>query len=533
VKYSHGDLQAMIAQAFVKVDDAKERFLKCEKAVIAKYAKGESIYKKIKSNRDPLYVPLIKTTVQIIHSIFQTSFMNKKSPIEIDRVGERENDDDIRNALMAVVKHAWENSSHRVGLSKAVLSAITFPLGIVALFWDSHIQSIRTRFIPITNLAFDPNACDISDIEFVCYRSKISVREARENIESKFYKVDKNEPLFLSSESDNNRLKKDEIYVKSVKDGNSVWLLTTFINNRVVRDSVEFNELPFHFGYLVDNLPSIEEDIRDNESQIYGLSIPEILFELQREYNIKRNQKIDIVDRMINPPRTIDKNAGAVSISDIKANEPFIRVETAQGKSVSDVVHIDYVPSSIPVSEELALLDKEYEAASGINSILMGRTSPADRRAMGALQTVNASSSLRIESMMQTLVDTMLNSYANHFVKLVYYNTPDEEFISLTENSDIINLIGTLRQRVPLEMNVRVNFGTIISEEVKLSKLSSLLQILMQAGITNAVVIEKLIQDIMVLIQGENAAVEAIETPTPPPPSKEDIDRESMLRGGV
>ncbi|MDR0666291.1 MAG: hypothetical protein LBF71_02655 [Campylobacteraceae bacterium] len=535
MKYTPSDLQAMITSAFSKVENAKERFLKCECAVKAREYNPKKF--KTKNERDKLFVPLIKTTVQILHSIFQTSFMSKKCPIDIDRIGERENDADIRNALMAVIKHAWENSSHRIGLSRAVLSAISLPLGIAALFWDRQENRIRTRFIPITDIAFDPNAIDISDIEYVCYRTKVSIREVRENLKNGFYVLKDKGELFSESEHDNNRIQKDEIYVKSLnKSGERVWYLTTFIHNRIVRDKIEFRELPFHFGYLIDNLPDIEYDIDDNESYIYGFSVAEVLFELQREYNIKRNQKIRLVDRIIDPPRTIDKNSGAVSLSDIKNNEPFIRVETSQGKSVKDVVSVDYTPPQYPIGEELGLLNEEYEKVSGLNSILLGQTSPSDRRAMGALQTVNASSSLRIESMMQTLVDTMLNSYANHFAKLVYYNTTDSEFVNITENPEIINIIGTLGKRIPLEMNVRVNFGTVISEEVKLSKLSNLLQILMQSGVVNAVIVEKLIQDIMVIIQGENAAVEMIEPQqqeAPPSPTKEDIDREALLRGGV
>jgi hypothetical protein len=520
----------MIASAFDKVENAKPRFLKCQSAYRAQDQSPQH-----KNRRPKLYVPLIKTTVQILHSIFQTSFLSKKNPIEIDRVGERENDRDIRNALMSVVKHAWENSSHRIGLSKAVLSTISLPLGCVALFWKD--SQVKTRFIPITDIAFDPAAQDLNDIEFVCYRTKISVRETKENTKNGLYKISKNENLFAENEPDNNRITKDEIYVKGTnKSGERVWFLYTFINNRTVRDGVEFRELPFHFGYLIEELPDIEEDMRDEESHIYGYSVPEMLYELQREYNIQRNQKIDLIDKIINPPRTIDKASGAVSISDMKNNEPYIRVETTQGKSVRDVMNVDYIPSPYPITQDIEAVKQEYESASGINSVMLGQTSPADRRAMGALQTVNASSSLRIESMMQTLVDTMLNSYAIHFVKLVYYNTPDEEFISITENPKIINIIGTLGQRIPLEFNVRVNFGTVISEEVKLSKLSQLLQILMQSGVANAVVVEKLIQDIMVIIQGENAAIEQIETPKQepaPPPTKEDIDRESILRGGI
>ena len=89
------------------------------------------------------------------------------------------------------------------------------------------------------------------------------------------------------------------------------------------------------------------------------------------------------------------------------------------------------------------MLKSEYEITTGVNSVMTGQTSPSDRRAMGALQTVNAASSMRIESMMQTLLDTMLQSYAEHFVWLIYRYTSDEELISITEDEEIIQKIGS------------------------------------------------------------------------------------------
>lgn len=105
------------------------------------------------------------------------------------------------------------------------------------------------------------------------------------------------------------------------------------------------------------------------------------------------------------------------------------------------------VPPTYQLSEEIAMLSKEYEIATGVNSVMTGQTGPSDRRAMGALQTVNAASSMRIESMMQTLLETMLSSYAQHFVELLYRFVSDDEFIKITEDESVIEAIGTLTDR--------------------------------------------------------------------------------------
>jgi hypothetical protein len=517
-----GRLRNLISTAFSKLEEQEARFAKCEAAYRAKEPDADSsnTKKKKANNTDSrIFIPLIKSTVQIMHSIFQTSFMNKKCPIVIDRVGYRTPHDLIlRNTLAVLVKNKWEKSTHRRGLSKAALSAISLPLGCVALFWDNDKNDICSRFVPITNIAFDPEAPDFDSIEYVCCKNKVTLREVLDGIKSGLYDTEDSQS-FEDSEDMERRYKKEEIYVKSYANGKDIWTLTTFIEGKVARDGIVFGDLPFHFGYILDDLPSINIDKRDEEPQIYGLSVCEILYELQKEYNIKRNQKIDVVDMMLKPARVININAGAAAVQDITERRPYIRVKPDMGQRVEDVIKIDYQPSPYPIEAEIAMLKEEYEETSGVNSIMMGRTSPADRRAMGALQTVNASSSLRIESMMQTFADTMLNGYARHFVKLVYENASDEEFIAVTENPEVINIIGTKGQRAPIDFDVEINFGTVIADEVKLGRLQQLLQMLLQTPNTNPAVVTDITQEIMTIIQGENAAIESVIL-LPPPPSE-------------
>jgi len=48
--------------------------------------------------------------------------------------------------------------------------------------------------------------------------------------------------------------------------------------------------------------------------------------EIQKEYNIKRNQKIDITENQIDPSFIVDKTKGAVALSDVMARKKVIRV---------------------------------------------------------------------------------------------------------------------------------------------------------------------------------------------------------------
>ncbi|WP_149724857.1 hypothetical protein [Campylobacter concisus] len=506
----------LIERAFSDLEQHKKRFLECERAFRAEYEGEDNRTTKRKSSersRSKLYIPLIKTTIFIIHAIFKTSFMSDRCPIEITRVGRRsDNDLILQNALTAVLKNRWKKKEHRVGLSKAVMSALYLPLGIVNLFYDKEQGDIATRFIPITDLAFDKHASDINDIEYVCYKWRQSVRQVEEKIKTKFYKSKDKDRILGSKTEWSQRVQMKDIYKKIYVNGRQMWELKSFANDFLVRET-KFSTLPFHFGYCMDAMPSIDESTRENENAVYGSCVPEVVKEIQREYNIKRNQKIDITENQIDPSFIVDKTKGVVTVSDVMARKKVIRVETDMGTRVSDVIMPFPVPPTYQLSEEIAMLSKEYEIATGVNSVMTGQTGPSDRRAMGALQTVNAASSMRIESMMQTLLETMLSSYAQHFVELLYRFVSDDEFIKITEDENIIEAIGTVAERKAnrLDFDVSVNFGTTIANEVKISQLNGLLGVLAQNQISSPQITGEIVKEVLTLILGENAPIEQVD----------------------
>ena len=506
----------LIERAFSDLEQHKNRFLECERAFRAEYDGEDNRTSKRKSSersRSKLYIPLIKTTIFIIHAIFKTSFMSDRCPIEITRVGRRsDNDLILQNALTAVLKNRWRKKEHRVGLSKAVMSALYLPLGIVNLFYDKEQGDIATRFIPITDLAFDKYASDINDIEYVCYKWRQSVRQVEEKIKTKFYKSKDKDRILGSKTEWSQRVQMKDIYKKIYVNGRQMWELKSFANDYLVRET-RFSTLPFHFGYCIDAMPSIDESLRESENAVYGSCVPEVVKEIQKEYNIKRNQKIDITENQIDPSFIVNNAKGAVALSDVMARKKVIRVETDMGARVSDMIMPFPVPPTYQLSEEIAMLSKEYEIATGVNSVMTGQTGPSDRRAMGALQTVNAASSMRIESMMQTLLETMLSSYAQHFVELLYRFVSDDEFIKITEDESVIEAIGTVADRKAnrLDFDVSVNFGTTIANEVKIGQLNGLLGVLAQNQISSPQITGGIIKEVLTLILGENAPIEQVD----------------------
>lgn len=502
----------LIDDAFSKLENQKDRFLACERVYNATY--DDAHRRRLapqRSNiveRSRIYIPLAKTSIDILHSIFKSSFLGSGCPIEITRIGYNDDHDRaLRDALTAAVKAKWRENKHFIGISRAVLSALYLPLGVVSVYWSDG--DIQTKFIPINTIAFDPYASDINDVEYICYKFAKSRNDVKAKFKSGFYKSPNEYAVLKSSR----RILIKEIYEKNwIKGG---WDLTSYANDIEVRKAW-FESLPFCYGYCFENMPSVGRDdlLSDDYIGVYGSCLPERVKELQQEYNIKRNQKIDLIENAIDPQFAINSEGGIVNANDLLSRKKVIRCNLSGDGDISKVVAPLMPTGSVyDVTTEIEMIKAEYEIASGVNSIMTGVTSASDRRSNTSLQTINAASGVRVESMFQSLAATMLHEYAKKYVKLLYKNLDDEYLIKITENPDIINIIGSKEDRVnsDIDFDINVNFGTTISTDVVVSKINTLLGSLAQLGLNNPNLIMPLIKEMSVALLGENAPVHLID----------------------
>lgn len=502
----------LIDDAFSKLENQKDRFLACERVYNATYddahRRRSSLQRSNIVERSRIYIPLAKTSIDILHSIFKSSFLGSGCPIEITRIGYNDDHDRaLRDALTAAVKAKWRENKHFIGISRAVLSALYLPLGVVSVYWGDG--DIQTKFIPINTIAFDPYASDINDVEYICYKFAKSRNDVKAKFKSGFYKSDDEYAVLKSSR----RILIKEIYEKNWEKGG--WDLTSYANDIEVRKAW-FNQLPFCYGYCFENMPSVGRDdlLNDDYIGVYGSCLPERVKELQQEYNIKRNQKIDLIENAIDPQFAINSEGGIVNANDLLSRKKVIRCNLSGDGDISKVVAPLMPTGSVyDVTTEIEMIKAEYEIASGVNSIMTGVTSASDRRSNTSLQTINAASGVRVESMFQSLAATMLHEYAKKYVKLLYKNLDDEYLIKITENPNIINIIGSKEDRVnsDIDFDINVNFGTTISSDVVVSKINTLLGSLAQLGLNNPNLIMPLIKEMSVALLGENAPVHLID----------------------
>lgn len=490
------DLQ-LLNNAFDKVDNYIPTWLEYERYYDAKHTKAQ-FDKLDKLGRSKLFIPTTRNIVNIIRSIFSTSFFSQGNPLELSVTNADSNEK--MAYLNKIIDYHYKKLKPNKELNKAFLSALCFGMGIVTTYWDEKKEKVITTNIPITDIGFDYEASNIDDVEFVGYKFFESKKTIKEKFDSKFYtQKDAKKQLFNSFNTDNEhkRFEVKEIYTLGKKN----WNCKTFINEILVRDT-KFEQLPFQYGYAIDRLPAIDKDIRKDQVLVYGRSIIEYIATLNDEINIKRNQKNDIQEEIINPSIIIpDKTQ--IKANDLKKGAGA-RIRAEGG---TDGIMFMPVPSDFPINNDLSMLASDISDASSVNSIQQGQTGASDRRSANALAVVNANSSMRTEEMITLCNETLFEHWAKAWVKLVLKNADDDIINEITQAEFPLGKKG---QRENIEFDININFGMTIDKEKRLNDLISLLQIIGQNPNMNPLIIERIFKEILTIRMGDSMNVEKI-----------------------
>lgn len=483
-----------------------------------------------KYGRSRIWIPVARNIIDIARSIFTTSFFSAGCPIEILKKGST--DQDKANVITTMTKHYYDKTKPQKNLSRAFWSALTLRLGIVLTYWDR--DRVITKDISVKDLAFDYEATDIDDVQYLAYRFYESGNTVKDKIRSKFYDISL--PEFFGHRVDDRLMERFKIE-EIVKRSGEKWQVKTFCNGKLLRRRT-FERNPFQYGYAIDEFKYMDQDYAKNQILVYGGSMVMKVREIQDEINLKRNQKNDIQEEKINPTYFVDDTATVNPFDLRKGPGQAIKVT---GKLSG--LQARQPPNEFDLNNDLATLTKQdLEDGSGLNNIMRGGTSPSDRRSAKALTIVNANSSPRIEDMIMLISDTLFHHWAKQFVYLVVKHAPDEVIHKVTERDDYP--LGRIGKRQGLEYDVTINFGATINKEAKIADIVSLVEMLLQNPNANPDAIQGMIKEIVTLKLGENTNLKtlfettaAVNAPEPAqlPPRDPAQAREAMLiaQGGV
>lgn len=450
-----------------------------------------------KTKRSRLFIPVIRNIINIVKSIFTTSFFSAGCPIEVAYIGD--SDKDKANVITTLVKYWYEKDKPYKELSRAFWSALTLRLGIVLSYWDG--KRIVTREVFIRDIAFDYEANNIDDVQDLAYRLYESGNTIKSKIESGFYKKITVKDFFGNRPEDYSS-KRYEVKELIKRDGEK-WFCRTFCDGKLLRE-VSFDRNPFQYGYAMDDYKHQHDDLRKNQILVYGMSMVSLLKEIQDEINIKRNQKNDIQEEKINPSWIVDETVTVNPFDLKKGAGTHIKVS---GK-LSGMM-IKPTPSEIDLNNDLSILTKQdLEDASGVNGIMRGGTSASDRRSAAALSIVNSNSSPRIEDMILLISDTLFHHWAKNFVYLAIKHSSDDLIHRLTERDDYP--IGRMGERSVGDYDVRISFGSTINKEAKVNDLMNITQMLLQNPKANPAVVDRMFEEIITLKLGENTKLSEV-----------------------
>lgn len=442
--------------------------------------------------RNAVFIPLTYSTINIAESVFESAFFSKGNPVEITNVGEK--DLQKRDELTRICDYFYRKSKPYQELSRSFLSAAIFGVGAVKLFWDEDLPV--TQMIPPTDVAFDVDAISRQDTKYVAHRFTQTLQEIKERFEGKFYDCEEHKKIQLLDEAESSPYTRKTIKELYAKKGKG-YEVVTYCDDVKLR-TADFKRNPIKHGFMLHRLPAIDSAVRENQVAAIGDSLVRIIKPLNEELNIKRNQRMDLIEKHINPEVYVPENCGL---------DPEDALKTGGHKQCDQTTGILFAPitGASEFVNDVQMLKNDIEDASSINGIMRGNTSSSDRRSSTALATVNANSSIRLESMIKLINETLFEDWARDFVRLCYINADDELILKILEQET--HSLGVKGARTEIDIDIKVNFGVSINKE---AKIQDLIMVLQMVGEIEGAQKQGLLKRLITLILGEEVDADAI-----------------------
>lgn len=432
-----GDDIRLIDDAFSVIDNKKNLWDEYDLIYEAEFS-GEQKKELEQYNLSSVFAPVARDCIDVIAGQFISAFFSGKSPIEF--TGKEK---DKISALNTFISQELYRAKPMTELQAVFLNTLIYGFGCAMIRWDDKERIPITTCLPIDAFALDPRATNIKDSKYCCYRQAVSIMDAK----AMYPKAD-------IQGADYERVEVKEIYkleyLKVEEQTIKIWRIKTFIENNLVKEDYT-TRLPFFYGYAIRGVVKRKRSVNEKSIGYFGKSLIQILKNHQNEINKKRNQKLRADDNAINPRIVYEGDfpfeitqMGAGSAKRASNKDGFVKIDGAV---------------NINVDRDIDILTEEARRASGVSSINMGVTGASDRRSATALQIIAASSGVRVETMINTVLETLFDNWASGFVN---------EIKSRGSNS-LLQLIDTTQ--------MKINFGSQVASAARLQDLMQVLQI--------------------------------------------------------
>jgi hypothetical protein len=391
-------------------------------------------------NKSRLFIPMLNAKIKRIYTSFQKTYFTSNQIAKIVTTPDL-------NKLQNIFDDETQKARLFFPLSNVFLSTIIAGTGFTRTYWNN---GLTVDGCSVKDVKPDPNARTWGDIKYITHEVYLTADEIKRYQRSGVYTRDFDPNNFSST------YKYDDTIYKRVKlidvycfTGEYWKVSTVYDKSTFLRQDVLLRDgQPFDRGILIPQLEDLTEDYFVGS---YGEPSTSASINLQHEINIRRNQQIDAIARLIEPPVIVPSGSG-INYLDILRGKKAI---TAQGTG-----QIFELPrGDIRVTQsDIEKIELEVSDNTGVSPQQNGVAPDRDRTATEA-SILSEEGNIRIESYIRSFNESLIEPLAKRMASLVWKYSTDERFFGIDRS-----------QNINIEANVETGIGAT-NPQIQISNL--------------------------------------------------------------
>lgn len=464
--------------------------------------------------RSMLHIPRAFEIVENVIPSFVLSISSKRPMFVYSFRRQTEDKKLLADMMTKIVDEQFYEQDGQLTLLRAIKEAVIFGNMILKIVPDkTNTTNFRPLMRAVSNTDIFLDWFDIEQPRFIMHRVHRTPSDLTKSARSGFYDAQAVENAIKKSSKKNTpmgeELTKEDLYAE--------------VDRAVFDDTIELIEVIEYWGKYDLDGDGVEEEIvatiaerefllrieknpfvpPDGKEALrpfvivpfiptkepYGVGLIEPALDLLDEMNTKRNQRIDNVNKVIDPPLLANKFAG-LDYETLEYRQGNIVWWTPTGgQTAKDALNYLPMPDVTgSIREEVSMIDRDIQATTGVFPQFAGQ--PAQRRETATTTVaLQQAASKRFQSIMEMFTMNALLKIARHFFVYNQIYMPKQNFVIPVNNP----LTGQ-KEDVPVSVSAkdfREDFDTTVLVSVSAGidnqqmRIANLLRFLQVVGSLN------------------------------------------------
>ena len=336
-----------------------------------------------RAKRSNIFVPHIFTAVQtIVPRLVEVIYNQGKIVDVLPRIPD---DKDRAELLSALIQYQFDIfPSGFLEIHNFVLQTLKLGTSILKVLWDADTESVIFKHVDLGDFWIDPLATTIDTARYAIHRIETTWEHVKDQEKAGVYsnvdkaknswdhpdtsdslRMDRLDQRGINGSGTGGDSEKNKVVLHEVWTEKSIITVINWID--VIRiDKNAYGKLPFLRG--VDY---------PEENSFYGIGEIEVGKDLQREINKKRNQRMDVVDLIINP--LIMHDSSKVDVGELFQIYPgkIISSKDAINGNIRDALNVWSPPDTTGASvREEEMLKAEFQNTLSVSDFMQGNSGP-------------------------------------------------------------------------------------------------------------------------------------------------------------